>query len=344
MKFINTYIAPWVLPKQVFPIHCVWKPQRDLSRIEVIIPKGYELADTLNFTEYRFNKIDNTITINAADLKSNNYFGVILRYPHIIQDIEKRDGVLINFIGSQKEKSLSKLTLETRIIRPKLELLRFPKEIIIADNTNPKDLIKLEILHKGFGTANLSLEVMHSGVDISKTKSLYFQVLKETIERILKIYEEPLESQMIVDIDDHLLKDIADNLFKAPFQENLPFELSKEDKELLREILKDESKKEAVYRVVYSSLRSLLFAALLYYGDRHPVEDIKVIDGKVVATMKERIDELNVRVSYYDSFENEYPPLEAKIRVLDRRSFDKPRDFEAPINIVWKKDVMNLED
>src|SRR3990170_4162275 len=98
MEFINTYVAPWVLAKQVFPIHCVWEHERKLSRIEVIIPDDYELYETLNFTKYNFDKTLNSIAVDANNLKSDNYFGIILRYPHIITDIEKRDGVKISFI------------------------------------------------------------------------------------------------------------------------------------------------------------------------------------------------------------------------------------------------------
>jgi len=343
MELINTYIAPWVLPNQVFPIHCVWKPDKDLSKIVVVIPDGYELSDTLNFVQHNFDKNSNSISIDANDLKSNNYFGIILRYVNIIEDVEKRDAVIITFLNPRDE-ILNTLRLFTRIVRPKLELLDFPKEIVVTDTSNPKDLISLKILHKGFGTANLSIEVIHSGADISKIDSLYFKVMKEIFERVLGLYEEPSESTEFVQIDDHLVREIAQNILKQPFPENLPFKLDEEDMKQLKELLKDESKKEAVYRIVYSSLRSLLFAALLYYGDRHPVEDIKLIDGKIVATMKDRIDELTVRIKYYDSFDNEYQPLEAKIRVLDRRGPEKQVEFDVPINIEWKKDILKLED
>ncbi|HML03653.1 MAG TPA: hypothetical protein VK487_09835 [Candidatus Bathyarchaeia archaeon] len=344
MEILNEYIAPWVLPKQVFPIHCVWKPERDLSKIVVTIPQGYKLHDTLNFTNYIFDETKRTIFVGVADLKSNNYFGIVLRYGKIIDDVEQRDAVVIDFQDT-KGISLKNVTLYTRIVRPKLEFVGFPEEIVVTNSTNLSDLITLEILHKGFGTANTTTEVLHSGGYISKSDSLYFKVLRETIERILKIYDEPLRSKGGIELlDDELVRKVADEILKSPTQENLPFELDKEEIELLREIMKDKAKQEEVYRVVYSSLRSLVLAALLYYGEKHPVEDIKMVDGKVVATIKQKTDELVIRVRYSDSLDNEYQPIEVRTKVIDRRDPEKQKEFETPINIVWKKDILKLED
>jgi hypothetical protein len=344
MEILNAYIAPWVLPKEVFPIHCVWKPEKNLSRVVVTIPQDYELHETLNFTNYAFDKAKGVISVDVANLKSNNYFGIILKYLKIIEEVEQRDAVLVDFQDA-KGISLKNITLRTRIVRPKLEFVNVPKEIVVTNSTNLRNLINLKVLHKGFGTANTTTEVMHSGDFVSKSDSLYFKVLKETIERILKIYEEPLKlGGDIEPFDDELIRKIADDILKSPTQENLPFELDKEELDLLREIMKNKSKREEVYRVVYSSLRSLVLAAMLYYGEKHPVEDIKMIDGKVVATIKEKMDELVIRIGYYDSLENEYPPIEERIRVLDRRGPDKQKEFETPINIMWKKDTLKLED
>ncbi len=87
-----------------------------------------------------------------------------------------------------------------------------------------------------------------------------------------------------------------------------------------------------------------MLAALLYYAERHPAEDIKLVDGKVVATIKDKVDELTIRITYFDSFENIYPPLTAKIKVFDKRNQEKIRDFDVPINIKWKKEILNLEE
>jgi hypothetical protein len=322
----------------------VWKPEKALSKIVATIPQGYKLHETLNFVNYAFDDAKNTISVDVKDLKSNNYFGIILKHRGIIEEVEQRDAVIIDFQGA-KGISLKTTTLYTRIVRPKLEFMNFPREIVVTNSTNLKNLITLEVLHKGFGTANTTTEVMHSGDFISKSDSLYFKVLKETLERISRIYEEPLELKGEIEpLDDELIRKIADDIFKSPTRENLPFELDKEETELLKEIMKDKSKQEEVYRVVYASLRSLVLAALLYYGEKHPLEDIKMIDGKVVATIKEKTDELLIRIRYFDSAENEYPPIEDKIKVLDRRDPEKQKEFETPINIIWKKDTLNLED
>ncbi len=253
MKFVNNYVAPWVLPNQPFPIHCVWEHEKKLGKIMIEIPKRYKLVDTLNFTVFDADKKTNQMVINASELKSNNYFGIILRYKAIDFLVEKRDDVRISFF-SLENSLLDTITLQTRIIRPKIELLNYPKEITVTDKINPKNLIKLELLHKGFGTANLDIEVLNSGFDITKSDSLYIQVLQDTILKILKICDESPEMQEPVEIDDLLTRTVAENLFKSELQENLPYKLDKEELKKLKEIFNDKTKKEAIYRTVYASL------------------------------------------------------------------------------------------
>ncbi len=343
MKFVNNYVAPWVLPNQPFPIHCVWEPEKKLAKIMIEIPKRYKLVDTLNFSVFEADKKTNHMIINSSELKSNNYFGLILRYKVIDFLVEKRDDVKISFLDTEGV-LLHTLILQTRIIRPKIELINYPKEITVTDLVNPKNLIQLELLHKGFGAANLEVKVLQSGFDITKSDSLYNQVLQDTVLKILKICEDNPEIQEPVEIDDLLTRTVAETLFKSEFQEHLPFKLDKNEIERLKEIFNDKTKKEAIYRTVYASLRPLLLTALLYYSEKHPEEDIKLIDGKVVATIGEKIDELNIVIRYTDSYDNEYEPLIAKIAVIDKRSTEKMRTLDVPINLSWKKDILKLED
>jgi len=343
MKIINSYVAPWVLPNQPFPIHCVWEPEQKLAKIMIEVPKRYKLVDTLNFTIFEADKKTNQMIVNASELKSNNYFGIILRYKGINFPIEKRDEVVISFFDSN-ERLMKTLSLQTRIIRPKIELLSYPREITVTDMMNPRNLIKLELLHRGFGTANLDIEVLHSGSNITKNDSLYFQVLQDTIVKILKICDENVEMPESIEIDDLLTRTVAESLFKSELQENLPFKIDKTQMKKLKEIFNDKTKKEAIYRTVYASLRPLLLTALLYYSEKHPAEDIKLIDGKVVATIRDRVDELTILIKYTDSFENKYEPLVAKITVIDKRSTENVCELDVPINLSWKKDVLKLGD
>lgn len=350
MEFINRYVAPWVLSKQAVPIHCVWVPEKNLKKVEITIPKGYTLSDTLNFTEYEHDGTKNIIYISIDALKSDNYLGIVLTYPNIIENIEQRDEVKVRFLDKENA-LLSEQVFQTRIVRPKLEFLNFPKEILVTDETNPKNLLNLEILHKGFGTANLNISVSHSGINISKTDSIYFDVVKNVLEKIASsaaftaTFTEDTKPHEDFQIDEDILRKTAEELLKETSQRELPFDISSEALNEVVEILKDETKREIVDRIVFSSLKSILVAALLYYSERHPEEDIKLLYGKIAAVIKERIDELSIKISYYDSLWNVYPPIEAKIRVLDMRNIEGAQsEFEVPINISWKRDILKLEE
>jgi hypothetical protein len=344
LEFINKYVAPWVLPGQAIPIHCVWVPEKDLRRIELCIPNDYSLLDTLNFEQYTYDKSTNAVAIPVDNLKSDNYLGIVITHPDIIDRIEKRDIVSLHFLDKESV-VLDKLSLQTRVVRPKLEFLSYPKEIIVSDETNPKDLINLEILHSGFGTANLDMTVSHSGVEISKTDSVYFDVVRRVIEEIAHSLEGEKDVSMPeeFEVDEKMLRQTAQTLLKEASQEDLAYDISSDELREVKELLKDERKKEVVNRILLSNLRPLLMAALLYYSERHPEEDIKLLYGKITADLKERVDELSIKIAYYDSLWNVYPPIEAKIRVLDMRNFrGESHKFEAPVNIRWKRDVLSL--
>jgi len=345
LEFLNKYIAPWVLPNQAIPIHCVWVPEMNLKKIEILIPKDYRISDTLNFSEYNYDETKNTISISVNNLKSDNYFGIVLTYSNICEDVEKRDEVTIRFLDVENN-MIATLTFCTRIVRPKLAFLQFPKEIVVTDQTNPKDLINLEILHKGFGTANLNINVMHSDENIALVDSLFADVVTDVSKRILTSSRgEGIEGLADYAVDETLLREIAEVILSQSAKEELPIELDERQKKELVEILKDETRREVIYRIVYSSLRSLVLSAIVYYAERHPEEDIKLLYGRMAADLTKRIDELTIRINYHDSIQNEYPPIEAKIRVMDQRTFKKqPERFEAPINIIWKKDLLDLED
>lgn len=346
MEFLNEYIAPWVLPKQAIPVHCVWVPDENLKRIKITIPDGYALTDTLNFTQYDYYKKTKTVSISTDNLKSDNYFGIVLTYPKIIEDIEKRDEVTIYFLDAEND-SLGKSVFHTRIVRPKLELLRFPKEIVVTDTTKPKDLINLEILHKGFGTANLNIDVIHSDKNISRVDSLYLDVLRDLFKRIYTSINDHEEIETIDDLksNEEVLRETARVLLDQSVGRNLPFEFDEQQLDEVIKILRDETQRVRIYGILHSSLRSLLLAALLYYSERHPEEDVKLLYGQIVADLTKRIDELTIKICYYDSIWNKYPAIEAKIRVIDKRAFKDSQDqFEAPINIVWKRDLLKLED
>lgn len=343
MNVKNSYVAPWVLPNESFPVHCVWEPCSSLAKICIKIPKHYTLVDTLNFDAYVENSDPYRMFIKSECLKSDNYFGIILKYSEVNFAIEKKDDIEITFLNDRNEK-LKSVILETRIIRPVLELIDYPVEVTINDNTNLKDLITIEILHKGFGTADLNVSVFHGGTDnIAKPNSLFAQVLKQTIIKIRDMGEQIEENTALIEINE-FTESIVEGLLKSKFPEDLPFELEKEDIENIKQILNDKTKRAMIYRIIQEYLRPLLLTALLYYSEKHPEEDIKFADGKVAAVIKNRVEELTVNITYTDSCKNKYTTLCAKIRVLDKRSDNKAKNtIDVPINLVWKRDTLKLE-
>jgi hypothetical protein len=343
VDYINKYVAPWVLPGQAIPIHCVWVPDKELKKISLSVPNNYVLNETLNFSSYDFDESKRELVIAIENLKSNNYFGIVISHPSIMEEIEKRDEIKVKFFD-ESNRIIDKFSFYTRIVRPKLELVDYPKQIVVTDSTNPKKLINLEILHSGFGTANLDINVKHSDIIISKSNSIYFDVIERVLEEInYSLDAKNFPEQEDFDVNDELLRKTVSVLLREADQSELLVDLDKEELAELKKHLKDEKKRELVYRILLSNLRSLYMAALLYYSERHPQEDIKLMYGKIAADLKDMVDELLVKIIYYDSLGNKYPVIETKIGVIDLRKHKKDsQKFDAPINIRWTKKVLDL--
>jgi len=346
MEFLNQYIAPWALSKEAIPLHCVWRPEKKLYKIRFKIPDNYKIIDTLNFSEYLYDDLDNKVIIPITSLRSINYFGVVLCYPLIIDEIEKIDVINIEFLDFD-ENIIDELKFSSRLIRPKLKILNYTEKITVTDATSLKDLIKFEILHQGFGTANLSINVEHSGKNISVIDSLYIDALNKIYDEVLNVVSDnkSISDYLIYDnANDHILNEIANAILSESKKNMLISTISNGDMNDIIKILQDETKKEQIHRIILKNLRSLILSALLYIAEKNPVEGIKLLYGQTAADLTDKIEELNIKITYFDSMGNMYPPLEANIIVIDKRKKDRDvkKKFDAPINIVWKKETFNL--
>lgn len=342
MIFHNTYIAPWALPNEVIPFHCVWEPEEKLSKICFQFPEDYELIDTLNFTKYECDHSNRLISINISDLKSNNYFGAVISYVKICDEIERKDDVEVKFLNNKEIISIKKFN--TRVVRPKIIIEKIEKPIRIDDKSNLNKLINLNVTHKGFGTANIDIQVTERDKNISKYSSIYFDMIKKIFEEIsekLSDLDDAFDDNISLNKD--MMKKIADSFLDITNEKDNPFGLSEEEINEAKEIIRDKAQQEIAYRVFLKNLSTIFLSALLYYNDRHPDDSIRLLYGNMAADITGKIEELDVTITYFDSQYNEYPKENTKIMILDNRSPENMIDtISIPINIVWKKELLEL--
>lgn len=343
MDMISEYVAPWALPSEDIPIHFFWVPEPSLETIRIELPPKFSVVEVLNADEYSSGHEGTQLTIDCRALKSNNYFGMIVRSSKKHRKTLVQCPIKVSFISSNEV--LSSRILKATVVRPKLKVIDAPKKLIIDDKVNPAKLFNLTIAHFGLGTAEIEMRVVAKGQTVSSPDSLYLEILQELCEEILggerKSTEEVEPLNHGFRLDERWLqattREIANQIQKG----YIPPEMKKEATQKVLQLLTSETERERILKAIYSRLRRLVLGALLYYMDRYPEEDIYLPYGRIRTIFRSQVKTMKVRFSYNDSMGNRYSPIQVIIEIDDRRT-DKDKIFRAPINVTWKREQLEI--
>jgi len=343
LNIIDEYIAPWALPHGPIPFHCLWEPIDALRKICFTLPGDYNIIENLNFSSYNFDSESRVVSILSEDLKSDNYFGAVMTYNKILETIERSDEIIISYLDKD-DIELSNIILHTRVVRPLLILQDedIPAPIIIDDKTDLKKILNLDIMHKGFGTATIEVKISQMGHDITKYSSLYFEMMEKMYESITPLLNiDSIDDVDSVGLDEEMLQTLHKKLMNVIEEDKLPNFIKKENIDDVRRLLNDPIRREKLLGILIQNINTVFMTTLLWYNDRNPREDVKLLWGNMAANLSGKIEELNIEISYQDSMNNKYGPLNMDIKVLDSRTTTTD-EIEIPININWRKDVLEL--
>jgi len=340
---ISEYIAPWALPSEDIPIHFHWMPEPSLEAIRIELPPKFSVVEVLNADEYSCEYENNQLSIDSSALKSDNYFGMVVRCTKKYRKTLAKCPIKVSFTSRNEE--LSSRILEATIVRPKLKVVDAPRKLTIDDKVNPRKLFNLTVAHFGLGTAEIKMQVVAEGQTVSSPDSLYLEILHELCEEILgggsgrKEEIEPVDHGFR--LDERWLQDttqaIADQIQKG----HVPPEMKREAIQEVLRLLASETERERILKAIYSRLRRLVLGALLYYLDRYPEEDIYLPYGRIRTIFRSEVKRLKVRLKYNDSMGNRYSPIQVIIDIDDRRTH-KDKIFQAPINVAWKREQFQI--
>lgn len=345
MNIISEYVAPWALAKEKVPIHFVWEEEPSLKKIIITIPDDFLVDELLNAKDCV--QKGSKIMIPIECLETPNYFGItvcsknIYDQPMILREIK------VQFFSA--DKTLIERTLNAKIVRPFIEIVKAPKKVIVTDKTDIKKLFNLSITHSGFGSAEITLKALSHNRTISKVDSLYYEILRELIEdgmEALKTgYEKADSYSDDISINEEEIHKIASDLIIKLEKHEIPPDMKDEVLQDIEELLKDDKSKEKLLQTIYSKVRRLVVASVLHFLDKYPHEDIELSFGNIKTTFQTDIKQLIMHLNYNDSMGNKYQQLEKMIEVEDNRT-NKKKVFDVPINIEWntEKFVLNQVD
>lgn len=349
---ISGYIVPWALPNEKMPMHVTWSPDVFFDEIHVKVPPDITIDDILNVDEVVLREHEATITRVKPPLEGVPcYFGMVVSAPKIFQELKAARKIEVKFI--RKEETFYCLELYGRIFRPSLEM-KCPSEIELTDSLE-KNRLPLSLKYVGFGDIELKIEATIGGQIVSVGESIVYELLRRLWlsdiikkEQSEKVANQQQRKHKDLQLEPAYVRRIAHELQEKIDRGVIPTEEIDSEAVLeLREWLTDAKTKDRFMEIIYEKTEELLLDLLVDLFKKNPTDNVRLTNTETVIRTKIRapVTTLTLRLLYTDKMQNEYPPIEKKIQVRDKRSESGEFIIEIPIRIEkWEDEpFLNVE-
>lgn len=327
----------WALPREEIPIHVKIdkKITGKIKNAVLTVPDCFELTDTINLTEYTIDEKQIIVTnIGKANMSEYDYFGIVIATKEIFEELKKQIPITVKF--NFHDGSIEEQTIYARIFRPLLEFEEVPKNITLTDNPNSDVNLPIGLKFTGFGEINLKSECKIDGEIVSSGTS----VIDEVLHRLLKegfFPDEDSENKSGLTINQEYIHRVS-NEVKNEFLKDEDIQkmvqngqINDEAAQLLYELNKEE--KEKFMSVFYKTVEGYLIKIISDILKRNISNNLQIeSQTKIHTSIKLPVTEVTLRFFYKDILDNEYPPLEQKIQIIDKR--ENPSGFEVEIPMV----------
>jgi len=328
MKFLSKYIAPWALPNEEIPAHLFWVPDFQYDAIIVKFPPDIILKDLFNVES--FEQKDSIITVNK--LKTGNFFGFVVALEKLFEEQHKKEQILIDFFS--KGKKVYSHVFEVNIFRPKLSLKEAPSRMVLTDDTDVSNLLNIALEVSGFGQIEVRLEISTGGEFRERAEPLYREIVRRMIAAF-RTGEEPETKEKSIKINPlYLQKKAQEYIEKIEKGVRPSFGIEKEDFVDFYNWIIDKANRGKIVELLSRHLENLLIESLIFYFEKHPADNVALMQGKPATLIESATQGLSIRFHYRDALMNEYEPVEVVIAIEDKRT-QKAKPFELPINLKW---------
>ncbi len=346
---IRAYIVPWALPNEDMPLFVTWPPSLMISKVHVSIPEEFIVKEVLNVSKYEVEenkgkKIKILDIKRTKTIKTPSYFGVVISYSKIPENIIHLGKITIDFFD-YKDELLKTLTIYARVFRPIINVINYPKVIEIRDDEITKIPLQLEYL--GFGDITLDIEGIIGGRIISRGDALIYEIIRRLCER--NKYERKKDLEESIRVNPLYVKNLAEKVRK--YMTNPELLAGVFDEKALKEVKKRFSeldRKNELMSFLYEQVHESLINILLDIFERHPLDTVELSDSRMslLAKIETPIEEIRLILKYRDKIGNEYRD-EVQIEVNDLRNIKRGKHkIELHITIEkWKSNPLkNVKD
>ena len=330
---IETFIAPWALPNEEVPLHININKTVPYSKILVEVPDHCIVRELINVVSY--DKKHKKLEINEIGknpLAKTDHFGVIMAFDKIFDELAVEIPIQITLM---EENGKSKtVATKARIFRPLLEINEIPSDIFIVDNA--ETVLPIRLTYKGFGDIALRVEGDIEDNIVTKGGTLLDTVMYGIMKEGLLTDSQAEKSQNEINVNEHLLFDLIDELKTKARDPSYMSELEKNPQatkefiDWLKNI--DEAKQEGVMNVLYETMETYITKKIIDSLYRNATNKTHLDSGTKISTeIKATITNIKLKIFYRDLVGNIYTPLEAAIKIVDKRKNPKNLSVTIPI-------------
>ncbi len=332
MELLDSYVAPWVLPNERFPLHFVWSPDDNIEGVRMTLPSGLEFESAFNadVVEVEPNRV------RLEKQRPWDYLTVFLMFKRIPRALLTKKPVQIDF--HTKDKVAKSLTLTARVVRPRLQLVSAPEEIEITDKVDLSSLLNFVLRQTGFGPIQIHIEATFEGQILTQRNLLARQIALNMITVGL-LQEKPRPSTSTpaltpqVEVDESFRKDVVeeiDRILRGDMSELLEEALGASALKGIGELLRQNGP-DAIMKFFMDSIETLAIDFLLNAIASHPGDQAELVGGPTRARIGGKIRSISLNLRYQDPVGNRYEELQVTTNVRDSRS--KPVVMTVPVNL-----------
>jgi hypothetical protein len=335
--FVSEYIAPWALPKEEIPIHLVWSHENKYDQIQILISSNITIKEFYNVQDF-VRKGSETI---IKKLHSPNFFGFTIHSNRTTNKIHEKKQITVNFLANGK--TVQSRSFIANIYRPELSIIERPTSVVLRDNSDLGELLKISMKISGFGNVEIATEVSFGGKFDPNIEPLFQEMARRVASMAREAFptsigEAPVK-QKSIKVDPLYVKRLTRTFIDQIKNGNLTL-LDRRDVEDFTKWMKKDENRERMQRVLAEHLENILIESILYYFSKYPTEGVALYGGNPSVIIKNAVQEMVIRFKYRDAMLNEYKPILVEIPVQDLR-WDKNKELKIPINMKWVHEQIN---
>ena len=333
---IITEIPPWALPQEEITLYVKVKKNLKISKIIIQMPECFEIKDFINvekFKQYK-NQI-HVLRMGNLPFSNYDYFGVTAATKKPFNDLAVESKIFITLIES--DNTTTRVETYARIFRPLLVIDKIPEQISLNDVE--ETTLPIHLKFKGFGDISIRIEGNIGGTLVSEggvsvIDRLFHGFLREGIfdAELGKNNDRGIEinkTELVRAFDDFKIK-----LKDTEYMKNL-----ENDKDITKEAIEwlksfEEREQEKFMNVLYGTMEGYMIKKITDIFERHVSRHLQLDSGtNIIAEIKTKLTNLQIRIFYRDLAGNIYSPLETTVEIMDKREMDNELRVTIPIDI-----------